>query len=321
MQNDVEDGSLTAAGPSDVGQQLRDARIASGRSVEDIAQETRISQRYLTAIENGAYHELPGKTYISGFVRAYARAVGLDEVAVAQQVRGEVDASVYSVRPPFEVYEPSDPARLPSRSLVTTGLIALAVLAAAYGVWRFVSMEPADDLATAEVSAPQDDAATAPAGGTAATASGPAAPAVSAGAPVTITAQSEAWIGFDDTAGKTVTYRTLKPGEVYQVPAEIRDSLFLRTVRPQAITIAVDGRTVPSLGPADTMVKNVSLKPADLAARIDGTPAPAANTAPAGNTPAAAGSAGSGAVSSPTVPAPATANVPPPAAQAPAPAR
>ena len=48
-----------------------------------MAARTRVPLRHLEAIEQGAYEALPSQTYAVGFARAYARAVGLDEVATA----------------------------------------------------------------------------------------------------------------------------------------------------------------------------------------------------------------------------------------------
>ena len=44
----------------------------------------------------------------------------------------------------------------------------------------------------------------------------------------------------------------------------------LRTSIPQALKVTVGGRDIGAIGPADTLVKNVSLKPADLVARAEG---------------------------------------------------
>ena len=62
-----------------IGARLRKAREGANFSLQDISDRTRISMRFLTAIENGDFAALPGRVYIFGFTKAYARAVGLDE--------------------------------------------------------------------------------------------------------------------------------------------------------------------------------------------------------------------------------------------------
>jgi len=68
------------------GDRLRLAREAAGLSLADVATRTRITQRHLAAIEKSDYSELPGRTYITGFARAYARAVDLPEADIGAAI-------------------------------------------------------------------------------------------------------------------------------------------------------------------------------------------------------------------------------------------
>ncbi|MCG4287363.1 helix-turn-helix domain-containing protein, partial [Lactobacillaceae bacterium KNUT 0156] len=61
-----------------IGQELQNARLDKGLSLDDIQQSTKIQKRYLAAIENGQFDQLPGAFYERAFVRQYASAVGLD---------------------------------------------------------------------------------------------------------------------------------------------------------------------------------------------------------------------------------------------------
>lgn len=253
------------------GDRLRLAREAAGLSLADVATRTRITQRHLAAIEKSDFSELPGRTYVTGFARAYARAVDLPEAEVGAAIRQELDDDEYGSRPLYEAYEPTDPARLPTARLTWTLVIVTLLLASAYGVWRFLSIEPDEALIAAQnrdadaSEAPESAAGTAPAAK-----AGVTAAAVAANAPVVLTGLSEVWIGFDDAEGKTENWRTLDVGETYQVPPAYIEQFTLRTSIPQALKVTVGGRDVGPVGPADTLVKNISLKPADLIARADG---------------------------------------------------
>lgn len=261
------------------GDRLRLAREAAGLSLADVATRTRITQRHLSAIEKSDFSELPGRTYVTGFARAYARAVDLPEAEVGAAVRRELEEDAYGARPLYEAYEPTDPARLPTARMTWTLVIVALLLASAYGVWRFLSVEPGEALVAAqnraaeESEAPQSDVVALPTAKT-----GAAATAVAANAPVVLTGISEVWIGFDDAAGKTENWRTLDPGETYQVPPEYIQQFTLRTSIPQALKVTVGGRDVGAIGPADTLVKGVSLKPVDLLARTEENAAPSAAT-------------------------------------------
>jgi transcriptional regulator with XRE-family HTH domain len=61
-----------------LGEFLRRERELRHISLDDIAERTKISRRYLEAIEGGQYERLPGETFVRGFIRSYAQSIGLD---------------------------------------------------------------------------------------------------------------------------------------------------------------------------------------------------------------------------------------------------
>jgi cytoskeleton protein RodZ len=63
------------------GEDLRKERVSRGIALETISGSTKIVARYLTALEGDQFAALPGGILSKGFVRSYARAVGLDENA------------------------------------------------------------------------------------------------------------------------------------------------------------------------------------------------------------------------------------------------
>lgn len=60
------------------GQRLRDARTQLGLSLDEVAQTTRIPKASLVNLEEGRFDLLPADVFVRGFIRSYARAVGLD---------------------------------------------------------------------------------------------------------------------------------------------------------------------------------------------------------------------------------------------------
>ncbi|MDT3777073.1 DUF4115 domain-containing protein [Nitrospira sp. MA-1] len=58
---------------------FRQTRERQRLSLEQIASKTRIQQRHLQAIEEEDFASLPAKVFVKGFVRSYARSLGLDE--------------------------------------------------------------------------------------------------------------------------------------------------------------------------------------------------------------------------------------------------
>ncbi len=68
-------------------QDLMDLRKAKGLSLLQIAAVTKISVRYLEAIERGAFQELPGSLYTESYIRQYARAVDDADNALLEYYR------------------------------------------------------------------------------------------------------------------------------------------------------------------------------------------------------------------------------------------
>lgn len=58
---------------------LHQARKQAGLSLEAIAEKTKISLRFLRAIETEEFEKLPGGIFATSYLRQYARAIGYDE--------------------------------------------------------------------------------------------------------------------------------------------------------------------------------------------------------------------------------------------------
>lgn len=71
-------GPASMSGAATPGETLRDARQLAGLSQEDIANKLKLSPRQIAAIETGDWSALPERTFTRGFMRNYARLVGVD---------------------------------------------------------------------------------------------------------------------------------------------------------------------------------------------------------------------------------------------------
>jgi len=90
VQNETEQTATAVYGEEEknaVGEQLRKQRKARGISLIEISEHTKIGKKYLEALENEEYQVLPGETYAIGFLRAYAKYLELDEVAILKQYK------------------------------------------------------------------------------------------------------------------------------------------------------------------------------------------------------------------------------------------
>ncbi|ODP38174.1 helix-turn-helix domain-containing protein [Sphingomonas turrisvirgatae] len=267
---DGEPGDNATLLPAKVGDRLREARMAHGMALSEIAARTRVPLRHLEAIETSDYSGLPSPTYAVGFVRAYARAVGADEVALARALRAET-ASSFAERPVYERYDPQDPVREPSSALVWIGGIVAALLVIGVGIWygtdwfRGGSDAPPEPQPTASASA-APSAATTP---------------TPAGGQVTLTATEPVWLRIYDATGTRLFEKEMAAGERYDVPADANGPM-INVGRPESLQVSVNGSNVAPLGPAGRAVKDVPISAAALLARATAAapPSPAANPSP-----------------------------------------
>lgn len=77
---------------AEIGGDLRRARIARKQSIEDISRATKINASLVRAIESDAFDRLPGGLFTRGFLRAYAREVGLDPDEIVARYRAEFES-------------------------------------------------------------------------------------------------------------------------------------------------------------------------------------------------------------------------------------
>ncbi len=145
---------------SEFGEELRHEREARGIALESIIAVTKISSRYLQALETGHFDHLPGGVFNKGIVRSYARVVGLDEESwvnrfmSAYQDSGQLkddDASWIAFAENVGKNRDAE-ADKPAMRLKWAGVAVLVVVVVALGwfVWHYAS-----DKMTARLAAPR----------------------------------------------------------------------------------------------------------------------------------------------------------------------
>ncbi len=114
--------------PQSVGTMLKVERERQGLSREQITEKTRMRTQVVEAIENEAWGSLPPPVFVRGFLRAYAKVLGISQEAVIE---------LYAKRVP-----PESPGQIPHlepsgnrRRRLWLALVLLVVLAALYGLW------------------------------------------------------------------------------------------------------------------------------------------------------------------------------------------
>src|SRR5699024_9511689 len=84
----------------EIGQLLKEEREGQGLSLDDIQEMTKIQKRYLQAIEDNNFSNLPGRFYARAFIKEYAIVLNMDHTILLSnfdQAEGvEEDTTQYS---------------------------------------------------------------------------------------------------------------------------------------------------------------------------------------------------------------------------------
>jgi cytoskeletal protein RodZ len=151
-----------------LGERFRAAREQRGETISEVAEHLRIRSVYLAAIEDENWSAIGAPVYTRGFLRTYARYLGLDaEEAVAEYNRNAGDAAAPPAAPPRITYrEPRSLGPL----IWVSGVVALALI----GFVLYLYFAPSHGGANLASSGTQTAAATS------VPSAGPATPAATA---------------------------------------------------------------------------------------------------------------------------------------------
>jgi cytoskeletal protein RodZ len=78
---------------TELGNRLKEERLAKGLSLEDLQSITKIQKRYLIGIEEGDYSSMPGNFYVRAFVKQYAEALQLNPEVIFETYKNEIPAT------------------------------------------------------------------------------------------------------------------------------------------------------------------------------------------------------------------------------------
>ncbi|HZU22148.1 MAG TPA: RodZ domain-containing protein [Terriglobales bacterium] len=113
------------------GEQLERERLKRGIKLENISEQTKISTRMLRALETEEFEKLPGGVFNRGFVRSYARYLGMNE----EQAVADYLAASGEAEPPLPFQQAEEPEEV-ARWLPLAGLVLL-VLLSAFVLWQY----------------------------------------------------------------------------------------------------------------------------------------------------------------------------------------
>ena len=254
------------------GEQLKREREMRGVSLDEISAATRIATRFLQAIENEQWDQLPGGIFNRGFVRAMAHYLGLDEESIVAEY-----ALAVGDRPSVPVWRGSPPAVTPDQPWLAWILLTVFFIIFVAGGWFAVgrisawrasrrgtrkaavsavstpappavppapnAVLPANDAGANSAAAPPApsavaDTLSAPATGPTSAASAPFELKIEAGKATRVTVESDARRVFEGT---------MKAGESYTFTAQDKFQVSARDAG--ALLLELNGKTLAPIGP------------------------------------------------------------------------
>jgi cytoskeletal protein RodZ len=242
-----------------LGEEFRSAREARGLSLSDVAERLHIRSVYLAAIEEEDWKAIGAPVYVRGFMRTYARFLGLDAEAAVDRFSSAVPATAAAVgtsrsddRP--RVRERRSDRSGPSVLAIIAVLVAVAVVA--YVGYTYMQVRPATAPVVSLASPDSEPApATDPSSEPSVTGAALAAPvprrhaAAKHGLHIQLTETSWVRVTID---GTVVAEGTFPAGTAKSFSGKSAD---LRVGNAGGVNVAVNGRPLGSLGASGDVVE------------------------------------------------------------------
>lgn len=140
-----------------LGEKLRKIRRDHRISLSEVSRSTKIQARYLEALENGVYSQLPPEVYVRGFLRSYAGFLGVPEDAILklyerersiQKNLGHVESPQFQPKTPISFSFSPSPKMLWGTAIALVSLMFFSYLYYEFRAFvsepRLVILEPAD---------------------------------------------------------------------------------------------------------------------------------------------------------------------------------
>jgi cytoskeleton protein RodZ len=219
-----------------IGEALRSAREAQGKSVEDAAAATRIRPSYLEALEQEHFDQLGGNVYAKGFLRSYARFLGVDPDPLLDAYRAQErpDAPLFEHTPTAIRGGRAGPRRGPTWLAVAIACVSIILVVSLWSLLR-----PAPDPTSAQPPFAPEPATTAAVGSAGTSAPPTTARPAPKGVTVTLRYTGPSWTRVT-ADGKIAFEGTPGPGARRTFRASRSVDLILGA--PAVVTLNVNGK-------------------------------------------------------------------------------
>jgi len=144
----------TAKRATKIGTMLKEIRLEKGLKLPDISKKLCIRKDYIEAIESNNYREIPPFPYGIGFIRSYAKLLGLNSENIVELYKEEINVKESKN---IQVLQPQSEATLPSFQYLIISVIALVILGFGWLFFSEKSEQAVEDEKQQETSLPEED--------------------------------------------------------------------------------------------------------------------------------------------------------------------
>lgn len=146
-----------------LGEKLRQAREERGIALSEVAEQTRISPLYIESIENDDYRSLPGGIFNKGFVKSFAKYVGIDEqealqdyASIAANPDNQITEATRTYRPEVLTDDRSSSSSLPTIifAVIILGLMTGGILF----LVKYLQNNPSTTATESSITTPESNA-------------------------------------------------------------------------------------------------------------------------------------------------------------------
>ena len=255
----------------DIGEELKAARESKGAELTELSTRLKIRSKYLKALESGEVDELPVSAYVVGYLKNYAKELGLDPDEVASRYRerhaGEANTNLNLNLP----QPPKEGMRPPPVILIISIVIAVSILgyykySLKHQVYSDTAAQTSQNVTTesnASVANPgvsetpankgQEKNENSAESVTQSIRIDTLRPLLDEGSHLVLVAKGNTWIQLLDVDNQFLLEKKLHPGDSYEIPDQ--EGLVLRAGDEDSIEVYEQGRSNKLLGILNTFVK------------------------------------------------------------------
>jgi len=135
--SESENSELEIHEPAAFGQQLLLAREKAGMTIDEAARALNLSEDIVEAIEDSDLAKLPPVAFVKGYIRTYAKILGLSEEKIIKEFEQEVPHELEAELPPRSALPDEADSQSPVIKLISALIIVFAVLVLSYAIYSY----------------------------------------------------------------------------------------------------------------------------------------------------------------------------------------